>query len=115
MTSNWSLEECAKCFTLSLGAVDQVLLAQWDQFSGFPEGLSLQRASGGKGPAAAALALILDRGDVAFGSPVDRRGNLHVLRRQKGDSTCLVLRNPEAIHDLHKLLRGLEQFWRESA
>lgn len=63
------------------GAPQQVLLRQVNALAGFSledEG-ALRHGHGGEGPAAAALALVLDAGDAASGPPVEgaRSGQLH--------------------------------------
>ncbi len=55
-------------------AVDQVLLGERDELAGGLEVSTLDGAGGGERPARAALALILDGGDVALGAPVDGSG-----------------------------------------
>ena len=51
-------------------AVDQVLFGERDELLGLGEVLTFERAGGRESPARAALALILDGGDVALGAPV---------------------------------------------
>jgi len=68
------------------GAIDQVLLGERDQHSGLAVMLTLQGASGGEGPAAAAMSLILDGGHSSLLAPVHRFGQGHMSRRDEGDS-----------------------------
>ena len=56
------------------GAVDELLLGKSDEIAGLLEVSTLGGTGGGEGPAGAALALVLDVGDVSLGSPVDGVG-----------------------------------------
>eukprot|EP00047_Mylnosiga_fluctuans_P019228 m.80305 g.80305 ORF g.80305 m.80305 type:complete len:437 (-) comp8035_c0_seq3:36-1346(-) len=64
----------AALVALGGGAIHEVLLGEGDEVLGGLEVGTLERASGGERPARAALALVLDGGDVALGAPVDRGG-----------------------------------------
>jgi hypothetical protein len=46
------------------------LLGKWDELTGLLEVLTFQGAGGGERPARATLTLILNRSNVALGSPV---------------------------------------------
>jgi len=63
------------------GAVDQLLLRQRDQVLGGDGVSTLDGTGGGESPAAAALALVLDRGDGTSLAPVDGIGGLDALER----------------------------------
>jgi len=61
----------AALVTLGNRAINQLLLAERDEVLGGNGVGTLDGASGGEGPARAALALILDRGDGTLSAPVD--------------------------------------------
>ena len=67
------------------GAIDQILLAQRDEFSSLPEMLTLKGPRGGEGPTRPTLTLILDRSHGTLGTPVDLRRELHVGGRHVGE------------------------------
>ena len=95
-------------------AVHQVLLRERHQVPGLPEVLPLQRSRGAEGPAAAALALVLDLGDGALLAPVhlvrvgdvrrgDERRAAHFVRLTV--QTLVVFGGlVETVHGLHELV-----------
>ena len=93
-----------------MGAVDQVLLTERDELAGLAEGLSLEGSGGAEGPAAAALALVLDGSDVALGAPVHGGRHLHVQRGHESGALLLggVL-HLQAVHHLHKFSGSLRR------
>ena len=90
-------------------AVDEVLLGEADEAAGGAVVHSLQRARGGEGPAAAALALVLDGGDGALGPPVhvERLGagvGGHQVLGSHGAGHGGVVAGPVPVHHGHKLV-----------
>merc|ERR1719192_3288232 len=90
-------------------AVDEVLLGEADEAAGGAVVHGLQRARGGEGPAAAALALVLDGGDGALGPPVHvqrlRAGvGGHQVLGSHGAGHGGVVAGPVPVHHGHKLV-----------
>ena len=65
-------------------AVDQVLLAERNQLSSFPEVLTFESSSGGEGPTGPAHPLVLDWRDGSLGPPVDCFRQADVLGHEEG-------------------------------
>ena len=80
----------AAVVALLRGAVDEVLLRERDQLASLLEVLALERAGGAERPARPAHALVLDRGDVAFGTPVDLFGKDGKVRRKERRAAALL-------------------------
>jgi len=97
----------AALVSFSLRAVDQVLFTQRDELAGLAESLSFKRTSGRESPAGAAVSLILDRGDVSLGSPIDGRGDFDVEGAHKHLGVGWgVLGNSQTVSGLDEFLVG---------